>query len=150
MTQGDVFDFNPTWNVKLTVTHIIENDKGGLLELDVVVGSKTEFEYSIQQLRNTIIYSSIHGMLNLFTDNKWKSIPEKSSFSIPPGIVYRLRNPSETPITFHMKIEPMHHFAQIIRLLYGFATLADLRYSRKKYFVELLTEFYQTDFEFAN
>lgn len=150
MKQGDVFDFNPTWKVKLTVAHVNENDKGGLLELEVIAGGKAEFDYSIRQLRNTIVYSSVHGVLDIALDNKWKSIPEHSSFTIKEEIAYRLRNHTDMPITFHMKIEPMYHFAQTIRLLHAFATLPDSEYNRKKHLIELFTECYQTDFELEN
>lgn len=150
MKEGDVFDFNPTWKVKLTVINFIENDKGGLLELEAEAGSKAEFDYSIRQLRNTIIYSSVNGILDIFLDDKWKSIPEKSSLTIKEGVTYRLRNPSEIPITFHMKIEPMYHFAQTIRLLHAFVNLTDSENSRKKHLLELVTECYQTDFDFEN
>ncbi|MFN0189229.1 MAG: hypothetical protein ACKVQV_11055 [Bacteroidia bacterium] len=150
MKSQDVFDFNPTWKVKLTVLQFIENDKGGLLELKVVAGGKAEFDYSIRQLRNTIVYSSAHGMLDIFLDNKWKAIPENSSLTINLGVAYRLRNHADSPITFNMKIELNYHFAQTITRLYAFATLPDSEYSRKKHLIELLTECYQTDFEFEN
>lgn len=148
MKRGDVYDFHPVWNVKLTVINDLGNDKNELLELNVEVGGNAQFDYSIRQLRNAITYSSVHGILDIYLDNKWKSISENNSLTINHGISYRLRNHSDSPITFNMKIEPMHNFTHLIRLLYAFATLPYSEIGRKKHLIESIAECYQSDFEF--
>ena len=150
MKQGDGFDFNPTWKVKLTVLRYVENDKGGLLELEIQADGKAQFDYSIRQIRNTIIYSSMHGTLDIYLDNNWKSIPEKSSFTINQGVTYRLRNHADSPLTFNMKIEPMYHFTQIIKYLFAFVNAPYYKINRKQNIKEKLVECYQSDFEFNN